>query len=132
MGSIIEINDTLKISKDRGRGFPIGLKREEHMTNPESSNVFLGQEFDFWNDDERLYHRPPTRVFFVEEMPDGKWLYWGNALVSRQTIEDGKTLGRYKITKIYKPDFQRDITNTESPPGKSFYEGEPKAKVLTE
>ena len=36
MGSTIEINDTLKISKDRG--FPKGLKLEDHLKDPELSN----------------------------------------------------------------------------------------------
>ena len=74
MGSKIEINDTLKISK--GRGFPEGLTLEGHVREPQASKAFLSMEFNFRNPDERLYHRPPTRVFLVEEMPDGKWLYW--------------------------------------------------------
>ena len=105
MGSVIEINDTLKISKKRG--FPLELRLEDHVKNPENSGHFVGQEFKFWNKDERLYHRPPTRVFLVEEMQDGKWLYWGNAVMLEQTIRSGRTEGLYRITKIYQPDFQR-------------------------
>jgi len=66
---------------------------------------------------------PPTRVFLVEEMPDGKWLYWGNAEVTRNTITHGSTSGKYIITKIYAPEFQRRITIEESPPGKSYFDG---------
>jgi len=122
MGSLIEINDTLKISKERG--FPKDLTFEHHLQNPESSTKFVGREFDFWNNDERLYHRPPTRVFLVEEI-DGKWLHWGNALVVSQTIEGGKTKGRYRIVKIYRPDFQKQATIEESPKGKSYFPEEP-------
>ncbi len=118
MGSVIKINDTLKISKERG--FPRDLNLLEHTSNPHSSTRFLGKEFEFWNPDERLYHTKKTRVFLVEEI-DKKWLYWGNAVVISQTIEDGKTKGRYRITKLYYPDFQRRITVEESKEGESYF-----------
>jgi hypothetical protein len=123
MGSLIEINDTLKISKERG--FPKELRLENHESNPESSKDFVDKEFEFWNNDERLYHRPPTRVFLVEEMSDGKWLYWGNAFIVSQTIHNGKTKGTYKITKIYQPDFQKRMTVEESPEDKSYFSDNP-------
>lgn len=122
MGSLIEINDTLKISKDRG--FPLGLTLDIHVTAPSLSLKFMNREFEFWNNDERLYHRPPTRVFLVEEI-NGKWLYWGHGLVISQTIEKSTTMGRYKIKKIYDPDFQRRITIEESPLGKSYFDDKP-------
>ena len=71
MGSLIEINDTLKISKERG--FPTNLTLELHVKNPSFSSSFINQEFEFWNNGERLYHRLPTRVFLVEEI-EAKWL----------------------------------------------------------
>ncbi len=129
MGSLIEINDTLKISIDRG--FPNNLKLRDHIKNSQNSSRFIGQEFIFWNEGERIYHRPPVRVFLVEEMPDGKWLYWGNAIVLEQTIRNGRTEGRYKIIKIYNPDFQKQITLEESPSGKSFFEEAP-ASIVTD
>ena len=119
MGSIIEINDTLKISKDRG--FPKDLRLEDHVLDPESSNRFLNQESHFWNRDERLYHRKPTRVFLVEEI-NGKWLYWGHAIIMRLTIGEGRTDGDYIITKIYNPAYQRLATIEESPQGKSYFD----------
>jgi len=127
MGSTIEINDTLKISKKRG--FPEGLSIDNHVLIPVASRNFLGQKFEFWNNDERLYHRPPARVFLVEEI-DGKWLYWGNAYVLEQTIKKEKTSGVYRIIKIYQPDFQRAMTIEESPTGKSYFEEE--SRSLTE
>lgn len=124
MGSLIEINDTLKISKERG--FPQELKLESHVKDPESSRRFLGKQHNFWNIDDRLYNRPPTRVFLVEEI-DGKWLYWGNAFITSQTMSEGKTSGNYIITKIYLPEFQRQMTIEESPDGKSYFEDKPKS-----
>ena len=111
MGSEIEINDTLKISKERG--FPKELDFD-------NCNSFLGKEFEFWNEGERLYHRPPTRVFLVEEI-GGKWLYWGHALVISQTIEKEITKGRFKIIKIYNKEYQKQITIEESPESKSYF-----------
>ena len=63
MGSLIEINDTLKISKERG--FPSGLCFEDYARDPGVlAKQFIGKEFEFSNKDERLYHRAPPRVFF--------------------------------------------------------------------
>mgnify|MGYP001559788499 CR=1 FL=1 len=122
MGSLIEINDTLKISKERG--FPKSLTLDSHISYPSSSAKFIGQEFNFWNKGERLYHISPTRVFLVEEI-DGKWLYWGNALIISQIIGDGKTEGVYKIVKIYHPDFQKQMTIEESPKDRSYFPNNP-------
>ena len=123
MGSKIEINDTLKISRERG--FPRGLVLEDHLHDPKKAARFVGQEFDFWNKDERLYHTPPTRGFLVEEMPDGRWLHWGHALVVQQTIKPGRTEGRYRIIKIYQPEYQMQATVEESPEGKSYFPDKP-------
>lgn len=118
MGSHIEINDTLKISKERG--FPADLRLESHIANAEASNRFLGQEFSFWNKDERLYHRPPTRVFLVEEIA-GRWLYWGHVLILEQTIRPGRTEGKYQIVKLYDPEYQRLATINEAPEGRGYF-----------
>ena len=118
MGSSIEINDTLKISKERG--FPANLNLEEHKKNPEQSKKYIGEEFSFWNNDERLYHRPPTRVFLVEEK-EGLWIYWSHALIEEQTIKAGRTEGRYNIIKIYYPEYQEQMTKQEAPEGKSYF-----------
>lgn len=118
MGSLIEVNDTLKISTDRG--FPAGLRIEDHVSGRDSAALFVGQEFSFWNEGERLYHRAPTRVFLVEEI-NGKWLYWGHALITEQTIMSGKTKGVFRITKIYDPKYQFQATQNEAPEGKSYF-----------
>lgn len=119
MGSPIEINDTLKISKERG--FPKELNLEEYVRNPElSSEKVAGKQFSFWNEGERLYHRSPTRVFLVEEI-EGKWLYWGHARIKEQTIKENRTEGLFEIIKLYSPEYQKLATNNESPKGKSYF-----------
>lgn len=118
MGSRIEINDTLCISKERG--FPVDLQLEDHLANAEASERFVGKEFQFWKVDERLYHRPPLRVFLVEEI-SGRWLFWGHALILEQTIKPGRTEGKYLITKLYSPDYQRLATIHEAPEGRGYF-----------
>ena len=118
MGSTLEFNDALKISKDRG--FPKELTLENHQFNPYSSSMILGKTFEFWNNDARYYHQPPVRLFLVEEI-EGKWLYWGHCLVLEQSIRDGKTYGIFTVTKLYRPNYQKKVTIEESPKGKSFF-----------
>ena len=127
MGSLIEINDTLKISKERG--FPKDLTLAVHIANPSDSIKLLGQKFDFWNEGLRSYNDSPTRVFLVEELSGKKWLYWGHAVITSQTREDNKTSGRYRIVQIYQPDFQRQMTIEESPAGRSYFDESPKSFV---
>jgi len=119
MGSVIEINDTLKISK--ARGFPAELNLAEHVCNAVASlERIKDKQYSFWNAGERVYHRAPTRVFLVEEI-EGKWLYWGHALVLQQTMSSDKTEGIFKVAKLYDPDYQRQVTINESPAGKSYF-----------
>jgi len=121
MGSKIETNDTLKISKERG--FPKELVLEEHLAHPEETLAKVEKKaFQFWNTEERLYNRPPTRVFLVEEV-NGKWLYWGHALVQEQTIKDNRTEGLFEIVKIYEPEYQKLATINEAPKGKGYFGG---------
>ena len=129
MGSLIEINDTLKISKERG--FPATLLVAQHVWQPYDAETFKEQTFSFWNPDERLYHRCPTRVFLVEEMPNKEWLYWGHAHVIRQTIMRDRTEGIYQIAKLYTPRDQLIITTNEAPTGKSYYPQEQLEWLLT-
>ncbi|MEM2954365.1 MAG: hypothetical protein QW625_00200 [Candidatus Nanoarchaeia archaeon] len=118
MGSQIELNDTLKISKERG--FPKELNFENHQKHPEKSwEKIKDKIFEFWNSGERLYNRPPTRVFLVEEIGE-KWLYWGHAFIIEQAITKGNTKGRYKIIKLYDPEYQIMATKNEAPEGKSY------------
>jgi hypothetical protein len=104
MGSFIEINDTLQISKEQG--FPNELDFEKHKVKPFTANDFAGKIFEFQNKPNiRIYHAPPVRTFLVENI-DGKWLYWGlvHILEVRHDLENKTTSGKYKIITIYPPD----------------------------
>ena len=129
MGSTFEFNDTLKISKEQG--FPKDLRLEDHIKDMWQSAKFLGKQYHFKKDGERIYHRMPTRVFLVEDL-DGKWLYWGNAVITEQSMGYLATEGTYRITKIYDPEFQRRMTIEESPDGKSYFEEKHKSMNLND
>ena len=109
----------MKISRERG--FPSELTLDEHVQDPDASFERVRDKlFPFWNPGARVYHRPPTRVFLVEEI-DGKWLYWGHAHVVQQTMKEDRTEGLFKIVMLYSPEYQELATYYESPEGKSFF-----------
>ncbi len=117
MGSPIEINDTLKISKERG--FPECISLDDHLAHPDKSfELVRGKVFDFWNPDERLYPRLPTRAFLVEEI-SGDWLYWGHVHIREQTISANKTRGKFEIVTVYDPLYQYLATLNEAPKHKA-------------
>lgn len=122
MGSIVELNDTLQITKEQG--FPVdSLNLDRHQKKPYTVADFEGRIFKFHNKEgHRIYQMPPSRCFLVHNI-DGKWLYWGQIQVIRQTIdsETNTTSGEYRITKIYDPEYQEKKTILESPEGKSFF-----------
>lgn len=73
MGSFIETNDTLQITREQG--FPKELNLEKHLKNPYNVKDFENKIFDFKNKSGiRIYHAPPVRNFFVENR-EGKWIY---------------------------------------------------------
>jgi len=124
MGSYLEINDTLRITAEQG--FPADiLNLEKHCTNPIVLVDVADKIFEFKNKpDARIYHRPPTRCFLVQDI-DGKWLYWGHILMLEQTIKTGDngisiTSGKFRIIQIYEPNYQAEMTKRESPVGKNF------------
>ncbi len=125
MGSFIELNDTLQITAEQG--FPADiLDLEKQKENPIKLDDVKDKVFEFHNkSNARIYHHSPIRCFLVHNI-DGKWLYWGRALIIEQTIKgDSKethtTSGKYKIIKIYDPDYQKLITKNESPEGLSYF-----------
>lgn len=62
MGSYIEINDTLQITKEQG--FPKELDWKKHLENPYNAEQFANQIFEFNNKPNiRNYQMPPVRVF---------------------------------------------------------------------
>jgi len=124
MGSFVELNDTLQITTEQG--FPADiLDLKKHQEKPIDLDKVAGKTFEFKNKpNARLYHLAPTRVFLVHNI-GGKWLYWGTVEMLEQTISwDGKehrTSGKYKITKIYDPDYQKQLTKNDTAPGQSFF-----------
>lgn len=104
MWGLIEINDTLQITKKQG--FPGILNYEEHLKNPFLTQQFEGEVFEFFNKPKlRVYKAPPVRNFLVENI-DGKWLYWGLIHVLEEThdMENKTTSWRFKIIHIYSPE----------------------------
>lgn len=131
MGTQIEINDTLNLTKEQG--FPGDLlSLEKHLHAPVSASKLEGRSFEFsLKEDARIFHLDPVRVFLVENI-GGKWLFWGHALIQRQEIRkrnsgpnwkpgEWETAGTFTIKQIYPPDLQKTITQNESPPGKSYF-----------
>ena len=125
MGTLIEFNDTLQLTTEQG--FP------EHILNLEKHNqkaIELSEVknllFEFKKDGMRVFHHAPTRCFLVHNK-NGKWIYWGHVEIVEQSIvgnntQNHQTTGKYKITKIYSPESQAEITLRESRDGKSFFE----------
>ena len=121
MGSFIELNDTLQITTEQG--FPEYIL---NLEKPAKLEEVREKIFEFHDkENARIYHTYPTRCFLVHNI-EGKWLYWGKIFVMEQTItvdKEGKkkTSGKYKIIKIYDPEYQKQITQNESPDGDSYF-----------
>lgn len=104
MGSFIEINDTLRISKEQG--FPIELDISQHLQNPYKIDDFKDKIFEFYSKPKiRVYKIPPIRNFFVEDI-DGKWLYWGlcHIIEIKHDYLKEETSGKFRIIKINTPE----------------------------
>ncbi len=104
MGSIIEINDTLQITKEQG--FPEELNFELHKKRAFTAIDFKDRIFEFHDKPQiRIYKYPPVRVFFVQNI-SGKWLYWGliHMLELKHDYIKKTTSGKYKIIYINTPE----------------------------
>ena len=132
MGSPIELNDTLQITT--AQGFPEDiLNLIKHGETSITLKEVQGKLFTFTGKDgARLFHLDPVRVYLVHKL-DGKWLFWGQALIQSQTIEkqltengiwngEWHTSGTFTIKEIYNPEYQKIFTRNESPSGKSYFE----------
>ena len=100
MGGLVEINDTLRISKEQG--FPAALDIEKHKIHPFKAEDFKDKIFTFVNKPNiRLYPVYPIRCFLVEDI-DGKWLYWGLCQIIEVNLDYVKqtSSGKYKITYL--------------------------------
>lgn len=104
MGSMIELNDTLRISKEQG--FPEFLDIEKHITEPYSFDEVKDKVFEFHaKKGIRAYQQPPVRNFLVEEL-NGKWLYWGLCYITEIThdYENCVTSGKYRVVRLNTPE----------------------------
>ena len=104
MGSLIEINDTLKLTSEQG--FPIELNIQKHLNDPYSTDMFEDKVFRFSSKPKiRVYHRPPVRNFLVQDI-GGKWLYWGlvHIVSIEHDYEKEETSGTFKIIHINSPE----------------------------
>jgi hypothetical protein len=119
MGSFIEINDTLRITKEQG--FPLDLDLVKHLENPYNIDTVEGKVFNFQGKSGiRVYKIPPVRNFLVEYL-DGKWVYWGLCYILSisHDYEMEETSGTYKIIRMNTPQEMREMfklthfTNTD-------------------
>ncbi len=104
MGSFVEINDTLQITKEQG--FPPELDLASHLQKPFSVSGFKDKVYEFKDkNDIRIYQIAPVRVFLVENI-EGKWVYWGlvEILEVRLDYLNKKTSGKFRITKLFTPE----------------------------
>ncbi|HVO86240.1 MAG TPA: hypothetical protein VMT23_00715 [Candidatus Binatia bacterium] len=104
MGSFIEINDTLRITKEQG--FPAELDIEKHLQKPFKLADFEDKVFQFKSKPSiRVYKQPPVRNFLVEDI-GGKWLYWGRCYILEITHDyvKNETSGKYKIIALNSPE----------------------------
>ena len=100
MGSQIEINDTLQLTKEQG--FPKELILQEHIKKSFKSEDFDDKIFEFKNKKNiRIYHTPPVRNFLVENINE-KWVYWGlvHILEITHDYKNKITSGKFKIIYI--------------------------------
>src|SRR3972149_7448758 len=100
MGSFIELNDTLRISKEQG--FPEILDIKNDIKRPYSLSLVEGKIFTFKNKPAvRVYQMPPVRCFLVEDL-DGKWIYWGLCHIVEITHDyiNKTTSGKFKIIHL--------------------------------
>ena len=104
MGTIIETNDTLQITKEQG--FPEELNYEKHLEKPFNAKDFKGRVFEFKDKPKvRIYHAPPVRNFLAENREE-KWIYWGliNIIEVTHDMVKQTTSGKYIIKYIYTPE----------------------------
>ena len=104
MGSYVEINDTLQITKEQG--FPKELDWKQHIVKAYNAEQFKDKVFEFKNKPNiRNYHMPPVRNFLVENI-NGKWIYWGlvHILEVKHDYINKVTSGKFKIKYINSPE----------------------------
>ena len=107
MGSFIEQNDTLQITREQG--FPKELDLDTHIQSPYKASDFSNTVFHFTGKSGiRNYHTPPVRNFLVENR-NGKWIYWGliEMLSVSHDYERKATSGAFRLLYLYTPEEMR-------------------------
>ncbi|MBS0205281.1 MAG: hypothetical protein JSS49_20450 [Planctomycetes bacterium] len=138
MGSLLEINDTLQITT--AEGFPDHLfNLERHRRQPITLDEVKDMVFEFkGKTGPRFFHLDPVRVYWYHNI-NGRWLAWGQIVIQEQsitrnpqaTVHDGAinisdpkqwvTNGKYKILKIYDPQYQEQFTRKDLPDSLSYF-----------
>jgi hypothetical protein len=109
MGSFIEINDTLRVTKEQG--FPAELDLITHLQTPYILETVANKVFSFQaKPDIRLYKVPPVRNFLAEDL-DGKWIYWGQChiLSIQHDYVKRETSGTFKIIRLNTPEEMKQM-----------------------
>jgi hypothetical protein len=109
VGSFIETNDTLRITK--AQGFPAELDVVKHLESPYRLEDFDGKVFEFTSKPKiRVYQAPPVRNFLVEDL-GGKWLYWGLCFITEihHDYIKQETAGKYKIIRLNTPEEMKQM-----------------------
>ncbi len=107
MGSFIELNDTLRISK--AQGFPSELDLQKHLQHPYVIKDFKDKIFSFHAKPSiRVYQQPPVRNFLVEDVGE-KWVYWGKChiLEIHHDYIKQETSGKFKILSLNTPEMMK-------------------------
>lgn len=123
MGSMVELNDTLRITKEQG--FPSELDIQTHLQTPYDFALVKDRIFEFSAKEKiRIYQQPPVRNFLAEDL-NGKWLYWGQChiLEIHHDYATGTTSGKYKIIRLNTPDeMQQMYLLVDSRPDFNYFE----------
>lgn len=109
MGSFIEINDTLRITKEQG--FPDELDLQTHLATPYTIDTVKDKIFSFTSKPSiRIYKAPPVRNFLAEDC-GGKWVYWGLCYIVEIThdYEKQETSGKFKIIRLNTPEEMKEM-----------------------
>jgi hypothetical protein len=105
MGSVIEINDTLRITSEQG--FPAELDIEKHLhEKPYTLDDVKDKVFSFLAKPKiRVYKQPPVRNFLAQDL-DGKWIYWGLCYILEVHHDYVKqeTSGKFQIVRLFTPE----------------------------
>ena len=138
MGSILEINDTLQITTEQG--FPEEIfNLERHRASPITTEEVKDIVFEFHGKPgPRFFHLDPVRVYWYHNI-GGRWLAWGQIVIQEQGIsrnpnhkahegavnisdaDQWVTGGKYKILKVYDPQYQKEFTRKDLPPSLSYF-----------